>query len=298
MRKYIKLFEEAAVDQPLVKLPSRLTGIAEPDSTQVAKPDTRSSKYSCLPSSELAEAAAIAIQVHKIEPIFVRYAAGILGRESDYGKLIGKYLPTRYAAKAGFEFIFNSLPPSDPIRLGVQQLMKKIKGSDNWVPSMGIAQMTPDVAKKYGVNYQSLMTATGSLVAASMYLRDLYKELSPYYSDSEPSNIIINGRVQPNPSSSGNARLDAAISAYNLGSAKLAKNFCETSDSKYFAPCELPEYQPFPKDNPALKLKVNQFKKVPNYLPKFVTKTDQGEITSHGYVKEVVSRAKAFSCIA
>ena len=261
----------------------------------------RSQKYSCLPNDELRKATEIAIGIHKIEPLFVRYAIGILGRESDYGRLLNGNLPTAYAAKAGFEFIYNSLPDTNPIKIGIEKVMKKVKGSDNWVPSMGIAQMTPDVAKKYGIDYKELMTMSGSLVAASEYLRSLYKELAPYYSISGPTNILMNGKIQPNPSSSGNARLDAAISAYNLGTPKLAKQWCQTSDQNYCAPCGSSEYEylPKPKEQPDLKLKVYPTKKVPNYLPNLVTPTSAGhKITSHGYVKEVVTRAREFGCVA
>jgi len=58
--------------------------------------------YACLDKEK-----SMAVQYsigHGIEPIFVKYALGILGRESDYGKIYGAY-----AKKAGAEYVMNKL---------------------------------------------------------------------------------------------------------------------------------------------------------------------------------------------
>lgn len=249
--------------------------------------------YSCL-DKEKSMAVQYSIS-HGIEPIFVKYALGILGRESDYGKIYGSY-----AKKAGTEYIMNKLSEVVP---GFKSLLqwgaKTAFGKENWVPSMGIAQMTPDVAKKYGINLEQLMTLSGSLFAASRYLRDLYKITQKYYDTNQQSKVVYNKKLIVNPSSSGNAALDAAIMSYNLGSGKFNKSYCTTSDVEYMAPCESPNgiFKPFPKDSPNFILKVNKNQPVKNYIPTIKTKTGQGYISSTGYLKEVVTRAKGFDCI-
>jgi hypothetical protein len=250
--------------------------------------------YSCL-DKEKSMAVQYSIS-HGIEPIFVKYALGILGRESDYGKIYGAY-----AKKAGAEYIMNKLSQVVP---GFKSLLqwgaKKRYGKENWVPSMGIAQMTPDVAEKYGVNLEELMTLSGSLYAASRYLRDLYKITQKYYDTNQQSKIVYNKKLMLNPSSSGNAALDAAIMSYNLGSGKFNKSYCTTNDVDYMAPCESPNgvFKPFPKDSPNFILKVNKNQPVKNYIPTIKTKTGQGYISSTGYLKEVITRSKGFTCIS
>jgi hypothetical protein len=172
-------------------------------------------------------------------------------------------------------------------------------GKDNWVPSMGIAQMTPDVAKKYGVNLEELMTLSGSLYAASRYLRDLYNITQKHYDTDQQSKVVYNGKLILNPSSSGNAALDAAIMSYNLGPGRFNKSYCTTNNTEYMAPCESPNgiVKPFPKDKPDFILKVNKNQPVKNYIPTIKTETSSGYISSTGYLKEVTTRAKGFACI-
>lgn len=264
------------------------------DNTRVAPSHGKPKTYGCLDyDMSLSVQYTIA---HGIEPMFAKYALGILGRESDYGKIYGKY-----GQKAGVEYVMNKLSEVVP---GFKNLLqwgaKKVFGKDNWVPSMGIAQMTPDVAQKYGVNLEQLMTLTGSLYAAARYLRDLYKITQRFYDTNQPSKIIFNKQLIVNPSSSGNAALDAAIMSYNLGAGKFSKNYCTTSDNEYMAPCETENgiYKPFPKDKPEFTLKVNKNQPIKNYIPTIKTKTSSGYISSTGYLKEVVTRSKNFECIS
>jgi hypothetical protein len=150
------------------------------------------------------------------------------------------------------------------------------------------------------INLEDLMSITGSLYAASNYLIDLYKELTPYYSTSEPSKIIYNKQLIDNPSSTGNAALDAAIMSYNLGSSKFKKNYCKTNSTEYFAPCESLNgvYLPYPNDQPNFKLIVNKNQVVKNYTPTFKTKTgDNKYISNTGYLKEVVGYTRKFDCV-
>jgi hypothetical protein len=249
--------------------------------------------YSCLDKEK-----SMAVQYtisHGVEPIFVKYALGILGRESDYGKIYGAY-----AKKAAPEYIMNKLSEVVP---GFKSLLqwgaKTVYDKENWVPSMGIAQMTPDVAKKYGINLEELMTLSGSLYAASRYLRDLYKITLKHYDTNQQSKIIYNGKLMLNPSSSGNAALDAAIMSYNLGPGRFKKSYCTTNSTEYMAPCESPNgiVKPFPEDRPDFILKVNKNQPVKNYIPTIKTETSSGYISSTGYLKEVTTRAKGFACI-
>jgi len=234
-------------------------------------------KYGCAPSKEYSVAINEAINSKKINPLFVKYGLGILGRESDYGKFvgnswgtIGKYLPTKYAIKTPFEVLFNALPEDSPLKSAVTFAVSKYKqyttGSNlsaDWVPSMGIGQMTPDVAKRYGVSMWELLGATGALIATSSYLKDIYSELTNY-DENLPSIININGKDVQNPSSTGNARLDAAIASYNLGSSKFKKAFCESNDTNKSSKglktsCD---------SSDAIKDKI-----VKNYLPRYETKS-------------------------
>ena len=251
-------------------------------------------KYGCT-TPELSAAAQYSIS-NGIDPFYVKYAMGILGRESDFGKVMGKY-----GIKAAPEYVMNKMSEIIP---GFKNLLKwgakTVFNKDNWVPSMGIAQMTPDIAEKYNVNLEDLMSLSGSLFAASKYLVDLYKELTPYYDTSQPSKVIYNKQLINNPSSTGNAVLDAAIMSYNLGSSKFKKNYCTTNNPEYMAPCNSPngQYQPFPKSNPKFILKVNKNQVVKNYVPTIKTKTgDNKYISNTGYLKEVVGYGNKFGCV-
>jgi hypothetical protein len=274
------------------------------------EPKPLKQKYTCT-TPELSGAAQYAIS-QGIDPFYVKYALGILGRESDFGQVMGKF-----GVKAVPEYTMNKLSELIPGFKDVLQWgAKKIFNKKNWVPSMGVAQMTPDIAKKYNVNLEQLMSVSGSLVASSKYLMLLYNETKQYYDSNQPSKIIYNKQLIDNPSSSGNAALDAAIMSYNLGSSKFKKQYCKTNSSEYLAPCNSPngQYRPFPKDNPNLILKVDTTQVIKNYIPniktdttgivdkqlnKYVrdTPTNVTNISSLGYLKEVVGYSKKFECI-
>lgn len=251
-------------------------------------------KFTCT-TNELSTAAQFAIS-HGINPFYVRYAMGILGRESDFGKIMGKY-----GIKAAPEYYMNKFSETIPGFKGLLQWgAKKVFNKNNWVPSMGVAQMTPDIAKKYNINLEQLMTVSGSLLAASKYLTDLYGETKTFYDTNQPSKIIYNKKLIDNPSSTGNAALDAAIMSYNLGSATFKKQYCKTNNPEYMAPCNSLNgiYQPYPKSNSNLKLKVDKKQIVKNYIPTIKTKTGNNQyISSTGYLKEVVGYVNNFGCV-
>ena len=250
-------------------------------------------KYKC--TGGFSSAAEVAIDTENIPPIFVRTALAVLGRESNFGSIKREGsipLPSRYAIKAAPEYVYNLLTKNEKIADILGNIMKKVKGKENWVPSMGIAQMTPDVAKKYGVNLTELMTKTGSLVAAASYLKDIYSQLD-HFDTNKPSMIATKGGIVANPNSTRNARLDATIISYNLGASKLRSRYCVTNDPNLLGPCNLKQYKPYPASNPNMVLTVDQSRWVKNYLPNFKT----GKITSHGYLKEVSETMRRFTCI-
>jgi len=251
-------------------------------------------KYKCITANQsLAVEYAIS---QGLPASMVKFGLGILGRESDFGDVFGKF-----GYKAPAEYMINKMSEISPaIKDMVNWGAKLIFHKDNWVPSMGIAQMTPDIAKKYGVNLEQLMTLSGSLVAATKYLMDLYKITQKYYDINVPSVIIYNKKLINNPSSSGNAALDAAIMSYNLGSTRFTKQYCQTNSTDYLAPCNSPNgvYMPFPQTNPNLKLKVYPNKVVKNYIPNIKTQTGGGNfISSLGYLKEVVGYVRTYGCV-
>jgi hypothetical protein len=275
-----------------------------------AAPKPLPQKYQCL-TKELSAAAQYTLS-HEVNPFFVKYALGILGRESDFGKIMGKY-----GVKTVPEYMVNKFSEKIP---GFKEILqwgaKKAFGKENWVPSMGIAQMTPDIAKKYNINLEQLMSLSGSLLAVTKHLTDLFNENSKFYDTNQPSKIIYNGKLINNPSSSGNAALDAAIMSYNLDSSKFKKQYCTTNSTEYMAPCNSPNglYSPFPKDKPNFKLKVNSNSVIKNYIPniktdttgyvdktlnKYVRDTPQNTqfISSLGYLKEVVGYTNKFGCV-
>jgi hypothetical protein len=251
-------------------------------------------KYKCL-TPEFSHSVEYAIS-EGIEPFWVKYALGILGRESDFGNVMGKF-----GIKAVPEYTMNKMSELIPgFKEVLQWGAKKFFNKNNWVPSMGVAQMTPDIAKKYNVNLEQLMSVSGSLVAASKYLKKLYNETEKYYDSSQPSKIIYNKQLINNPSSTGNAALDAAIMSYNLGSSKFKKQYCKTNNIEYMAPCNSlnGQYQPFPKDNPKFILKVDNTQVIKNYIPTIKTKTsDNKYISNTGYLKEVVGYSNKFGCV-
>jgi hypothetical protein len=266
-------------------------------------------KYECL-TNELSLAAEYAIS-NNADPFFVKYSLGILGRESDFGQVMGKY-----GTKAVPEYFMNKMSEVVPgFKSMLQWGAKKVFNKDNWVPSMGVAQMTPNIAKKYGVNLEDLMSVSGSLLAVSKHLTDLYNQTKRFYDTNQPSKIIHNNRLIDNPSSSGNAALDAAIMSYNLGMSKFSKKYCKTDNPQFMAPCnsENGVYLPYPKDNPNFKLKVDSSQVIKNYIPNIKTDTtgmvDKGlnkfvrdnpkttNISSLGYLKEVVGYSKKFFCV-
>lgn len=147
--------------------------------------------------------------------------------------------------------------------------------------SVGYAQVKPETAKQYGLSVDDLTTAIGSLKAIYNILATNYATALKNGYTTEPSSNFTQG--------TGNAALDISIAAYNLGASKITK-YCKTNDPKINRPCKMAG-----KKTPEGLTVTNQY--VPNYIPNFKTKRWDGvSISSHGYVKEVASRIKTYTC--
>jgi hypothetical protein len=312
MKKIIKLNESELIDlvKKIIVEQRANVRVQNPKILNRSTDSSIKKKYQCLTNEQ--SAAVEYTLAHKSNPFFVKYALGILGRESDFGKVMGKY-----GIKAVPEYVMNKMSEVIPgFKSVLQWGAKKTFGKENWVPSMGVAQMTPDIAKKYNVNLEDLMSVSGSLLAVTKHLSDLYNETSKFYDTNQPSKIIHNGKLINNPSSSGNAALDTAIISYNLGPSRFRKQYCTTNNPNYMAPCNSPNgiYSPYPKDKPNVKLKVNSNSVIKNYVPNlktdttgFIDKTlnkyvrdtpkNTQNISSLGYLKEVVGHANKFGCV-
>ena len=138
--------------------------------------------------------------------------------------------------------------------------------------SVGPGQMKKSTAKDLKLK-QSVDTIEGALNGVYQFLkRSLALASTIGYSDTAKSvNVPHNNSL--------NANTDIAIASYNSGIGKI-KKYCETKNPKRKTPCD----------------KINN-KQVKNYLPNFPTKRWDGvDISTHGYVKEVVNRYKKFNC--
>ena len=143
--------------------------------------------------------------------------------------------------------------------------------------SFGPAQMKKEtwnelgVTKTFGLSDTDLSTILGAGLGAMMFLNRSYnKALSEGYTTDKSSNI----------DGTGNSALDVSIASYNAGMEKIAK-YCKNPNEKLAHKCNSEEKN-------ILK----------NYIPNFPTdKLYTGNLSTHGYVKEVASYYKKFTCI-
>jgi len=256
--------------------------------------ETKGIKYPCVPEDY--DIAVEQIVHHWKMPKLAKVVLGIIGRESNFGKLFGtekgpdfiKWMfPTKYALKTPFEYILNS---SDWL-LGIAKKHYQ-KAGDTWQPSMGLGQMTPDVAKKYGIPYEDLLTATGAMSATFAYLLTNYNKAKKYNDTNKPSVVASFSHKSDTASrntdfkySTGDAALDLAIASYNAGPTKVIKLWCMAKKS-YGVRTELRV--------PCSSEKANKEEFVRNYLPNY----KEQDLTTHGYVQEVSQRMKDYSCIS
>jgi len=146
--------------------------------------------------------------------------------------------------------------------------------------SGGLAQMKPSTAKSVGVT-DDITKPYGALKAAYLNLKKLYDEaIKNGYSTNQPSTNLTTG--------TGDAALDLALIGYNQGFSYVTK-YCETTDPKIKGQCN--------KTKTDSGLQINQKKIAQNYLPNYKTNAiHTGELSSHGYVKEVAGYLKKFNC--
>lgn len=158
------------------------------------------------------------------------------------------------------------------LRYNITAPLKTIGNLLGYNTSTGPAQMSQQTAKDLKLQ-QPIETVSGALKAVYEYLKRSYGiATSIGYSDTAKS-------VNVPPSNSINAKTDIAIASYNMGVGKIVK-YCDKAGSKLKVKC----------DN-------KNTKQVKNYLPNYsTTRWDNVNITTHGYVAEVVQKYKKFNC--
>lgn len=276
MKKVIKLTESDLMnivkrvmsEQSVVGAPNNGT-ITRPKAPLVPKTIP---SLSCVP---LAFQSAISELIKQnYNKVYLKVALGIIGRESDFGE------SNRYKLTAPLKYLWGLLGGGT---------------------SVGYGQVKPETAKEYGLTVDDLTTAMGSLTAIYNILSKNYQTAIKMGYTTEPSSNFTLG--------TGNAALDISIAGYNLGVSKITK-YCKTNDPKINKPCNLAgktiteqsvagaplNGALYNSATPKTSITVtNQV--VPNYLPNFKTKRLDGvSISSHGYVQEVASRYKKYTC--
>ena len=189
--------------------------------------------------------------------VFLKVSLGIIGRESDFGES-------------------NRYKWTEPL--------KYLWGLVGGGTSVGYGQVKPETAKDYGLTLDDLTTAIGSLKVIYNILSKNYQTAIKVGYTTEPSSNFTQG--------TGNSALDISIAGYNLGVSKITK-YCKTSDPKINKPCRMAG-KTITELSKTFTV-TNQV--VPNYLPNFKTKRWDGvSISSQGYVQEVSSRYKKYTC--
>lgn len=191
-------------------------------------------------------------------PLFLKTALGIIGRESDFGS----------------SDRFTYLNP-------LKTLWAFVGGQT----SVGYGQIKPETAKEFGLNLSDLNTAIGALKGVYYIVVKNYKKARTVGYNASPSSNFKEG--------TGNSALDITIVGFNVGGTKIAK-YCETTNPEIKRDCKL--VGTTQKLDDGTKLKVLN-KPVQNYIPNFKTERWDGvNISSHGYVKEVANNIKKYNC--
>jgi hypothetical protein len=158
------------------------------------------------------------------------------------------------------------------LRYNITNSLKIVGGLLGYNTSSGPAQMSQETAKDLKLK-QGIDTISGALNAVYQYLKRSYGIASSMgYSDTAKSVNVL-------PSNSFGAKTDIAIASYNMGVGRIVK-YCRRGDSELNIKCD------------------NKHKQiVKNYLPNIITnRWDNVEISTHGYVAEVVKNIKKFNC--
>jgi hypothetical protein len=209
-------------------------------------------------------------------PLFIKAALGVIGRESDFGS-------------------------SD--RYSYLNPLKSLWGYVGGQTSIGYGQIKPETAKEFGLDVSDLNTAFGALKGVYLILIKNYNTARSIGYNAAPTSNFKDG--------TGNAALDIAIAAFNAGPEKIVK-YCETNDPNVKRNCkfagQLVEQgfggaagivgTPNSTITKTEKTKYNVTDKlVQNYLPNFKTSRWDGvDISTHGYIKEVAQTIKKLNC--
>lgn len=167
------------------------------------------------------------------------------------------------------------------LRYNITAPLKQIASVFGVDTSVGPGQMKQTTADELNVK-ESLSSIRGALIAVYRYIVRSYKIAKEQGYTNQPSTNFKEG--------SGDSALDIAIASYNIGVGRI-KKYCNTNDPNIKRNCELSgqlvEGKKYKVTNVVAK----------NYIPNYKTKRWDGvDISTHGYVKEVVENMKSFTC--
>ena len=292
--------ENIVSEQVVPTAPDDYTGDSDSSDTKIDQYELgKLTKYlTCLPNDEIAGAVFTAVkQKNKLKKLsgissdelfftILKYAVGILGRETDYG--LGS-LQDKGA------LVLRNIPGGD----FVMDSFESIYGQGL---SLGPAQFTIGAWKKYGLDkkvgdFDNIGNLFMSLIGAFYRIATDYQlAIKRGLGDTASINPIAvkQGKIK-SIDGTGNISMDLAIIAHNMGQEKI-KKYCKTSDARYNAPCDSKngKYKPF-KDKPAIDVYTDKW--VPGYFPNLGFKKGEGTLTSIGYLEEVVKRANGITCL-
>ena len=208
-------------------------------------------KYKCVPEQFRYP---VDVLINKgYSKLWIKVALGIIGRESSF------------ASGARYE---------------VTNVLKQIANIVGYNSSLGPAQMKGSTAEDLGIDPDDLFTDLGALDAAYRLIKKNFNMARAKGYTEEPSNLGVKG--------TGNATLDIAIAAYNMGASVIGP-WCESTD---------PERKSKGLKTKCSKLPEEDQVVVKNYIPNFTTERWDGvSITSHGYIKEVADWVRKMDCL-
>lgn len=208
-------------------------------------------KYKCLPKQFIYPFTLLLKKNYN--KMWLKIALGIIGRESSYAS------GTRY---------------------NVTNIFKQMANYVGYNSSLGPAQMKGSTAEELGLKESDLSTDIGALDAAYRLIKKNFNLARQKGYTNKPSNL---------KGGTGNATLDIAIAAYNMGASKVMGPWCESVD---------PERIKEGLKTKCTKIPKSKQKIVVDYIPNFKTKRWDGvNISSHGYIREVANHVKKMNCI-
>jgi hypothetical protein len=208
-------------------------------------------KYKCLPKQFIYPFTLLLKKNYN--KMWLKIALGIIGRESSY---------------------------ASGARYNVTNTLKQIASYVGYNSSLGPAQMKGSTAEDLGLKESDLFTDIGALDAAYRLIKKNFNLARQKGYTNKPSNL---------KGGTGNATLDIAIAAYNMGASKVMGPWCESVD---------PERIKKGLKTKCTKIPKSKQKIVVDYIPNFKTERWDGvNISSHGYIREVADHVKKMTCI-